>query len=63
MKTARILTTLLILTILAVASLQPVRQMTAESGEEGLLDVYVTHIFDPKEDRPDFLFRNLGGTQ
>jgi HD-GYP domain-containing protein (c-di-GMP phosphodiesterase class II) len=27
--------------VLAVASLQPVRRMTAESGEEGLLDVYV----------------------
>jgi HD-GYP domain-containing protein (c-di-GMP phosphodiesterase class II) len=27
--------------VLAVASLQPIRQMTAESGEEGLLDVYV----------------------
>jgi HD-GYP domain-containing protein (c-di-GMP phosphodiesterase class II) len=27
--------------VLAVASLQPVRLMTAESGEEGLLDVYV----------------------
>jgi HD-GYP domain-containing protein (c-di-GMP phosphodiesterase class II) len=27
--------------VLAVASLQPIRQMTAESGEEGLLEVYV----------------------
>jgi hypothetical protein len=30
---------------------------------DGLLDVYVTHIFDPKQDRPDLLFRNLGGNR
>jgi len=34
----------------------------ADMDNDGLLDVYVTHIFDPKEDRPDFLFRNLGGS-
>jgi hypothetical protein len=33
----------------------------ADVDEDGLLDVYVTHIFDPKQDRPDLLFRNLGG--
>lgn len=34
----------------------------ADIDGDGLLDVYVTHIFDPKQNRPDFLFRNLGGT-
>ena len=32
----------------------------ADVDGDGLLDVYVTHIFDPKENRPDLLFRNLG---
>jgi hypothetical protein len=34
----------------------------ADFDSDGRLDVYVTHIFDPKQDRPDLLFRNLGGT-
>ncbi len=34
----------------------------ADMDGDGLLDVYVTHIFDPKQDRPDFLFKNQGGT-
>ena len=34
----------------------------ADIDADGLLDVYVTHIFDPKQNRPDLLFRNLGGT-
>ena len=34
----------------------------ADVDNDGLLDVYVTHIFDPKQDRPDLLFHNLGGT-
>jgi len=33
----------------------------ADIDGDGLLDVYVTHIFDPKQNRPDLLFRNLGG--
>jgi hypothetical protein len=33
----------------------------ADVDGDGLLDVYVTHIFDPKQNRPDLLFRNLGG--
>ncbi len=34
----------------------------ADIDNDGWLDVYVTHIFDPKQNRPDFLFRNLGGS-
>ena len=34
----------------------------ADIDGDGWLDVYVTHIFDPKQDRPDLLFHNLGGT-
>ena len=34
----------------------------ADIDGDGLLDVYVTHIFDPKQNRPDLLFRNLGGS-
>jgi len=34
----------------------------ADIDGDGLLDVYVTHIFDPKQDRPDLLFHNLGGS-
>jgi hypothetical protein len=34
----------------------------ADIDSDGLLDVYVTHIFDPKQNRPDLLFRNLGGS-
>ncbi len=34
----------------------------ADVDGDGLLDVYVTHIFDPKQNRPDLLFRNLGGS-
>lgn len=34
----------------------------ADVDGDGLLDVYVTHIFDPMQDRPDLLFRNLGGS-
>jgi hypothetical protein len=34
----------------------------ADVDSDGLLDVYVTHIFDPKQNRPDLLFRNLGGS-
>jgi hypothetical protein len=34
----------------------------ADVDGDGRLDVYVTHIFDPKQDRPDLLFRNLGGS-
>jgi enediyne biosynthesis protein E4 len=33
----------------------------ADIDGDGLLDVYVTHIFDPKQNRPDLLFRNHGG--
>jgi hypothetical protein len=33
----------------------------ADIDGDGLLDIYVTHIFDPHENRPDLLFRNLGG--
>jgi hypothetical protein len=32
----------------------------ADIDGDGLLDVYVTHIFDPHQNRPDLLFRNLG---
>ena len=32
----------------------------ADVDGDGWLDVYVTHIFDPKQNRPDLLFRNLG---
>jgi hypothetical protein len=35
----------------------------ADVDRDGLLDVYVTHIFDPKQNRPDLLFRNLGGAR
>jgi hypothetical protein len=35
----------------------------ADVDSDGLLDVYVTHIFDPKQNRPDLLFRNLGGAR
>ncbi len=35
----------------------------ADIDGDGLLDVYVTHIFDRKQDRPDLLFRNLGGNR
>lgn len=34
----------------------------ADIDGDGRLDVYVTHIFDPKQNRPDLLFRNLGGS-
>jgi enediyne biosynthesis protein E4 len=34
----------------------------ADIDGDGLLDVYVTHIYDPKENRPDLLFHNLGGS-
>ncbi len=34
----------------------------ADIDGDGLLDVYVTHIFDPMQNRPDLLFRNLGGS-
>ncbi len=34
----------------------------ADIDGDGFLDVYVTHIFDPKQNRPDLLFRNLGGS-
>ena len=32
----------------------------ADVNGDGWLDVYVTHIFDSKQNRPDLLFRNLG---
>lgn len=33
----------------------------ADIDGDGLLDVYVTHIYDPAQNRPDLLFRNRGG--
>jgi hypothetical protein len=35
----------------------------ADVDSDGLVDAYVTHIFDPKQNRPDLLFRNLGGNR